>query len=248
MNRAVLTPILAVAFLLAGCTDPPAAAAPTSTSTSSSAAPVMLDPAPIGVTVDPPAPTQGETATVTGSVNQPATVSLDGGPSIDVEAGRWSLESQPLPFGKTGTRLRVEDGVHSVVVNVTFVRLASGTFEAKYTAYPLHDDTSDVVWYDPTVLASLPQYEGLTTPRAATFSVHDFMAAWSAQTSLEVEYSYSESFGFGVDRIDGVGQPLDSSAPPYWCYKVDGATADLGISLQPMEPGQVVTWEYAGCA
>ena len=45
-----------------------------------------------------------------------------------------------------------------------------------------------------------------------------------------------------------VGQPLTSSAPPYWCYKLNGATADLGISLQTMAPGDVVTWEYAGCA
>ncbi|MHB1261736.1 MAG: DUF4430 domain-containing protein [Thermoplasmatota archaeon] len=250
MNRLSIAPLLVLALVLAGCAASPGPSTPSaseSATVSSSSSPV-LDPAPIGVTVDPPAPTQGETATVTGSVNKEATISLDGGPSIDVQAGRWSLESQALAYGTTATKLRVEDGVHSVVTNVTFVRLASGTFEAKYTAYPVHDDTSHVVWYDPSVLASLPQYEGRATPRAATFSVHDFMAAWTAQTSREIEYSYNEAFGFGVDKIDGVGQPLDSSAPPYWCYKLDGSSPDLGISLQPMEPGQVVTWEYAGCA
>ncbi|HJQ93689.1 MAG TPA: DUF4430 domain-containing protein [Candidatus Thermoplasmatota archaeon] len=205
------------------------------------------DPNPIGVTVDPPPPTQAETTKVTGSVNRPARVSIDGGPGIDVEAGRWELVSQPLAFGQTPGKVRVEDGVHSVVVNVTFVRLASATFEALYTAYPVHDDTSDLIWYDPGTLASLPLYDGKGAARAATYSVHDFMVAWSTATGREVEYSYSESFGFGVSKIDGVGQPLDSSAPPYWCYKVNGESADLGISLQPMAPGDVVTWEYAGC-
>ena len=254
MNRIAPTLLLALLVALAGCsqggtedpTDLPSSLS--ASASSSSVAPLAMDPNPIGVTVDPPAPTQTETATVTGSVNQAARVSIDGGPGIDVQAGRWSLESQPLAFGHTPAKVRVEDGVHSVGVDVTFVRLASGTFEALYTAYPIHDDTSDVVWYDPGTLASLPLYEGKGTARADTFSVHDFMAAWSAATGREVEYSYSESFGFGVNKIDGVGQPLDSSAPPYWCYKLNGETADLGISLQTMAPGDVVTWEYAGCA
>jgi hypothetical protein len=206
------------------------------------------DPDPIGVTVDPPAPTQGETATVTGSVNHPARISIDGGPSVEAGAGRWSLESPPLAFGRTPAVLRIDDGVHSVAVDVTFVRLASGTFEALYTAYPLHADISDVVWYDPGVLASLPQYEGKATARATAYSVHDFMAAWTTATGREIEYSYSDDFGFGVSKVDGIGQPISAAAPPYWCYKVNGETADLGISLQPMQPGDVVTWEYGGCA
>ncbi|HUR25941.1 MAG TPA: DUF4430 domain-containing protein [Candidatus Thermoplasmatota archaeon] len=241
--------VLALAFALAGCSDGGGKVRePTSSSTSSSVLPLTVDPAPLGATVDPPAPTQAETATVTGSLNHDARVSIDGGPSIDATAGRWTLASQPLPFGHTPAKVRIEDGTHSVVVNVTFVRLASGTFEALYTAYPMHDDISSLVWYDPGVLAASPLYEGKGTARAATFSVHDFMEAWSAQTTREIDYSYSESFGFGVNRIDGIGQPLDSSAPPYWCYKLNGESADLGISLQPMAPGDVVTWEYAGCA
>jgi hypothetical protein len=240
--------LLALSF--AGCADP--AATPSSSESSSTSPPVTdplaADPAPIGVTVDPPAPTQTETATVTGSVNHDARVSLDGGPSIDVKSGRWSLTTQPLAYGQTATRLRVEDGVHSVVANVTFVRLASGTFQAKYTAYPVHSEIRDTIWFDPSLRASLPQYDGKAAPRATTFSVHDFMVVWTTQTTKEIEYSYGDSFGFGVNKIDGIGQPLDSSAPPYWCYKLNGATADLGISLQPMAPGDVVTWEYAGCA
>lgn len=254
MNRPALVPALALLLLataLAGCSqaEPPASPEPAVSETvSSTPAPPVVDPNPIGVTVDPPAPTQTETATLTGSVNQAARVSIDGGPSAEVQAGRWSLATQPLAYGQTAAKVRVEDGVHSVVVNVTFVRLAAATFEAKYTAYPVHPDTTDTLWYDPSVLASLPMYEDRTTPRAPTFSVHDFMAVWSQQTTRPIEYTYSESFGFGVSKIDGVGQPLDASAPPYWCYKLDGESADLGISLQPMEPGSVVTWEYAGCA
>lgn len=205
------------------------------------------DPDPIGVTVDPPAPTQGETATVTGSVNHDARVSLDGGPSIEAKAGRWTLTSHPLAYGQTQATVRVDDGVHSVAVPVTFTRLASATFEARFTAYPLHEDLTDLLWYDPSGLASAPMYEGKAAPRAPTFTVHDFMQVWSSQKTRAVTYSYSDSFGYGVEAIDGVGQPLDSSAPPYWCYKLDGESADLGISLQPLAPGSVVTWEYAGC-
>lgn len=248
MNRFALAPILLLLASLAGCSEgTDGGDAPPSMPSTSPMAPLAVDRDPIGATVDPPVPTQGETAKVTGSVNHAARVSIDGGPAIDVQGGRWELVSQPLPFGHTPAKVRIEDGVHSVAVDVTFVRLASATFEALYTAYPMHEDTTDLVWYDPGLFSSAPMYAGKGTPRADTFSVHDFMVAWTTATGREIEYSYSESFGFGVNKIDGVGQPLDSSAPPYWCYKLNGESAGLGISLQPLAPGDVVTWEYAGC-
>lgn len=240
--------LLAAAFALAGCSDASPSPDAEAASSTTSNAPLALDPAPLGATVDPPAPTQGETATLTGSVNHAARVSIDGGPSLDVAEGRWTLTSPSLAFGHTPAVVRIDDGVHLVAVNVTFVRLAQGTFEATYTAYPMHDDLRTTIWYDPGVLASLPQYAGKGTARADTFSVHDFMTAWTMQTATEITYTYSEAFGFGVSHIDGIGQPVTAGAPPYWCYKVNGESADLGISLQTMTPGDTITWDYGACA
>lgn len=217
------------------------------TLTSIDAAAPADDTDPIGVTIDPVPPTRGETATITGSVNRPATVSIDGGPSIEVEGGRWSLESSPLPYGQQVVRLRVEDGARSVVRDVLLVRLAMATMEAVFTASPDHEDLRHEVWYDPQRLASASMYEGTDAERATSYSVHDLMVDWTAQTGTAVEYGGPGAFGFSVDAIDGIGQPLDSSLPPYWCYKLNGESATLGISLQTVAPGDVVTWEYSTC-
>lgn len=207
-----------------------------------------LDPNPLGATIDPPAPTRTATATLTGSVSQPATVSIDGGPSLQVAAGRWSLETGELPLGQTASRVRIEDGIHSIAANVTFVRLASATVEALFTAQPGHAARSDEVWYDPSRLASSPMYEGTGADRATTYSVHDLLVDWTAQTGVVVEYGGPGDFGYSVDAIDGVGQPLSSALPPYWCYAINGDSAGvLGISLQTVAPGDVVTWEYSTC-
>ena len=206
---------------------------------------------PVKVTVAPVAPTQGDKATVAGTVDRPTklTVMASVGDAVGfqttVQADKaWSAQV-PLAYGHNSVEAFAADGG---AANVTIVRLASGTFVAKYTAYPIHPDTTDTVWYDPGTFASAPQYAGKSAPRADTFSVHDFMADWTAQTGKAIEYGYSDSFGYSVSKIDGVGQPVTASAPPYWCYKLDGQTADLGISLEPFAPGQTLTWEYAGCA
>jgi hypothetical protein len=106
----------------------------------------------------------------------------------------------------------------------------------------------DIVWYDPDELASAPLYNGTSATHPPTANVHDLMVAWERQSGKAIDYSAPTSFGFGVDAIDGVGQPLTSSAPPYWCYTLNGQTAELGISAQELAPGDIVTWEYAGCA
>jgi hypothetical protein len=255
MTRFAPTPLpalaLVVALALAGCSQDGGPGGDSqdltsSAASSSSEAPLLLDPAPLGVTVDPPAPTQAETATLTGSVNQAARVSIDGGPGTDVEAGRWTLVSQPLDFGRTPAVVRVEDGVHSVTADVVLVRLAPMTVQVTYTmAVPAHPPSEHTLWMDLDAFSSAPLYEGKARPHPGFANVHDAMATWSAQTGTPVEYSYHESFDFGVNKIDGVGQPLDASAPPYWGYEVNGETADLGITLQPLAPGDVVSWEYA---
>jgi hypothetical protein len=197
--------------------------------------------------VDPVQPTQTGSATLSGTVARDATVSVRNGPSTQASKGAWSLSVPLAAFGQTRVTLVADDGKATQAVDLVLVRLASATFETKYTAYPAHDDGSELVWYDPSTHASLAMYDGKAAPRTDQFSVHDLMVDWTAQTGKAIEYGYSESFGFSVSKIDGVGQPVDASLPPYWCYKVNGQTADYGISLQPLMPGDVVTWEYAGC-
>lgn len=200
------------------------------------------------VRVEPVEPTQGGSVTLRGEVTRDATVSVRNGPSVAAAKGAWTLDV-PLPgFGATRVLLVADDGAATQSLELSLVRLASATFEAVYTAYPAHEDTSDLVWYDPSVHASLPMYDGKGTARTDQFSVHDLMAAWTAQTGRPVEYGYSEAFGFSVSKIDGVGQPVDASLPPYWCYQVNGESADFGISLMTVAPGDVVTWEYGACA
>ena len=127
------------------------------------------------------------------------------------------------------------------------VALSEATFNVVFTAEPGHTATSHKVLFDPARLSSAPMYEGTETERATTYSVHDLMVDWTAQTGIAIEYSGPGAFGFGVEKIDGVGQPLSSSLPPYWCYTINGETADLGISLQTVAPGDVVEWEYSTC-
>ena len=79
-------------------------------------------------------------------------------------------------------------------------------------------------------------------------TVHDLMVAWSTATGKAIDYSFFDGLGFSPDKIDGVGQPLTSAAPPYWCYTLNGAHAEFGISLQQLNPGDVVAWDYGACA
>ncbi len=198
--------------------------------------------------VDPVQPTQGGSVTVTGEVARDATVSVRNGPSVQAQKGAWSLDVPLAAYGQTRVTLVADDGKATQSVEVALVRLASATFETVYTADPTHDDGSDLVWFDPSAHASLPLYDGKAAPRTDQYSVHDLMVDWTAQAGKPVEYGYSEAFGFSVSKIDGVGQPLDASLPPYWCYKVNGESADFGISLMTVQPGDVVTWEYGACA
>jgi hypothetical protein len=193
------------------------------------------DPDPIGVTVDPAAPTQAETTTITGSVNKDALVSIDGGPSADVKAGRWQLTTQVLDFGRTATVVRVDDGVHSVAVNVTLIRLAPATISAEFAAVPPRASIEDTVWFDVDAFLSAPQYEAAGIEHPPHANIHDAMVAWGR----EVEYSGPGTFGFGVESIEGQGYFGD------WCYDVNGESAPLGITDMEFKPGDVIAWH--GC-
>lgn len=260
-----MKPLLAIApfllVLLSGClseesppTNPPAddaaADALANATTTRGSLPLLL-------TVDAPQATQNESVTLTGTVDQPArllvTSAGDGVATelagLDVlQAGAWTL-AVPVAGGRTNLTVTAEAGVGTAQATVLAVRLLSATLEVLYTsAVPPHPDVADLVWYDPDGYASAPSYEGTTMAHPPHANVHDLMVSWSIATGKDIVYSYFDGLGFSPDKIDGVGQPLTSAAPPYWCYEVNGQTADFGISLQELNEGDVVTWEYGACA
>lgn len=212
-----------------------------------------LDPAPATApTLQAPSrvETKAAAAYVNGTTAPGTKLTVRGGPGAPtVRAdGSWTYRIEPAP-GRVNLTFTADDGRATAQASVLVVRLASATFEAKYTmAVPPHPATSDLVWYDPDERASAPLYAEKGVPHPDLASVHDLMVTWTRQTGTPIDYSHSASFGFGVERIDGVGAPISNGTPPYWCYKVNGEGAGLGITLQPVAPGDVVTWEFAGCA
>ena len=202
---------------------------------------------PPALTVDAPAPTQQDMVMLTGTLDRPARLSV-GETTVDAEAGPWMVHVN-LEYGRTPLLVIADDGMATTQVEVVAVRLAAATFEAEFTAaVPPHAAIREIVWYDPDELASASLYNGTPATHPPTANVHDLMVAWERQAGKTIDYSEPASFGFGVDKIDGVGQPLSASAPPYWCYTLNGQTAELGISAQELAPGDIVKWEYGGCA
>ncbi|MEK6975669.1 MAG: DUF4430 domain-containing protein [Candidatus Thermoplasmatota archaeon] len=244
----LLALVLTLAAALSGCVADDSPNALPEAGLGADAGNVTAAPTPVLLTVDAPAPTQGDMIMLTGTLDRAARLSVTGATSIDAAAGPWMVHVT-LEFGRTLLTVIADDGVVSSQANVTAVRLASATFEAKFTAaVPPHPDISELVWYDPDELASSALYNGTPATHPPAANVHDLMVTWERQSGKTIEYSAPASFGFGVNKVDGVGQPLTASAPPYWCYTLNGETADLGISAQELAPGDVVTWEYAGCA
>ncbi len=248
--KSVPTCLLLAALLLSGCAktattdsamDAPSSSAPTTLVSPPAGPPLLL-------TVSALAPTQNETVTLTGTLNGPAQLSV-GGLTAQMTEGAWSLVV-PLTFGHTNLTVVADNGKTTASTKVVAVRLASATFAVKYTAaIPPHAASSDTVWYDPDGRASAFMYTANKTEHPPIASVHDVMVSWTQQTGKRIEYSYSTTYqAFSVSAIDGTGQPLTASAPPYWCYKLNGATADLGLTLQPVAPGDAIVWEFAGCA
>jgi hypothetical protein len=194
--------------------------------------------------------TRGTAAFVNGTATPGVQLTVRGGPGAPTlrSDGAWTYRIEPQ-YGRTNLTFTADDGHAARQANVTVVRLASATFEAKYTmAVPPHAASTDLVWYDPDERASAPLYAEKGVPHPPLANVHDLMVTWTRQVGTLVDYGYSSSFGFSVLKIDGTGAPLSNGTPPYWCYKVNGQTSGLGITLQPVAPGDTVTWEFAGCA
>lgn len=215
-------------------------------------------PSPVTLVVDAPVPTQGDLLHLTGSVDQPARLQVHVtdatgavqslGQPLDALAGAWALDVPIVP-GRSNLTVTADTGRATAQATVQAIRLLSATLEVLYTAaFPPHAAVADLVWYDPDGHASAPLYADRSMGHPPYATVHDLMVSWQEASGTDIEYSYFDGLGFSPDKIDGVGQPLTSAAPPYWCYKLNDATADFGISLQEVAAGDTVTWEYGPCA
>lgn len=207
------------------------------------------------VTIAAPAASKVPTVVVHGTVKGTARVGLavthagrtPVAVAADVVAGRWSARVTLTP-GTYDVSATADSGTATAKAHVALTVLANATMQVKYTAYPLHASSSDVVFYDPDQRASGPMYNGTDVQHPDAATVHDLMVTWTDQTGIAIDYDYFAGLGYSPSKFDGIGQPVSAAAPPYWCYKLNGKTSDFGISLQPVAPGDVVLWEYAGCA
>ncbi|MGB1698218.1 MAG: DUF4430 domain-containing protein [Thermoplasmatota archaeon] len=150
-----------------------------------------------------------------------------------------------LAYGANAFQLRLDDGTTTESDEVLIHRLAHGTLSVSYGGYPGQADHTDDLLFDMSY-QSAPAYEGQDVAHPGYTTVHDFMVAWEAETGHVVEYAYSNSLGYSVSTINGIGSPL-SAAPPYWLYTVNGESPDLGISGQAFQPGDVIAWCLGTC-
>ncbi|HET6399387.1 MAG TPA: DUF4430 domain-containing protein, partial [Candidatus Thermoplasmatota archaeon] len=204
------------------------------------------------LTVDAVPPATTGRVTVTGSAPEGAVVTAAvedaAGPALQVarDGSRWSVSFEP-EHGRSTLVVRADGGAAGEA-RVPIVRLAESTVEVVYSAaVPPRPSTRTLVAYDPEAFASAPLYEGRDVAHPGYATVHDLLVAWTNATGTPVRYDYFSSLGYSPSAFDGVGQPVTSSAPPYWCYQVNGRSAEFGISLQAVRPGDVVRWEYGAC-
>lgn len=232
-----MKPVLAsivVLLLLSGCAEPEPAGEPASspsltTSTSPSG------PTTLGLTVDAPAPTQQDMLMLTGTLDRAARLSVTGAKPIDAQAGQWTVQV-PLEFGRTPVTVLADDGTSTARQELLLVRLAEATVRAEFaSAIPPRDPLDVQLWIDIDEQASAPQYDGKGIPHPPHANVHDVMTVLDREGHA-VEFSYHESFAFGVESIEGQGAFSD------WCYRVNGEIADLGITGQQFEPGDEIEW------
>lgn len=165
------------------------------------------------------------------------------------DRGAWDL---PLPYGRTpfeyaitGPGVSLGETLELVRLGGTVLRIDYGVFHPGSQGAPRTE--SHEIWIDVDARPSEAQYVANGTTHIDGFTAHDQLVVFENLTGKKVEYEYFASFqGFAVNRIDGAGSPITSDTPPWWCYDVNGASAD-GISIQRIEPGDEVDWNLGGC-
>lgn len=257
-----LTLLTLAVLLLAGCTqtddgtteETTAATTTAGGGTTATTATTPPPAEPLGLTLEPPAATRNATVAVNGSLALDSVLTLrvldDGNVSFESELaahGDWSA-ALPLPPGRSLLNVTARgDGV-TEWAEAELVRLQNATITVEYGVYSSNEDREDVVWYDPEGNQSDPfyaQHDGAAPAAGDRPVVHDAMMAWQDRHGVEVAYGYHEEFGASVEKIEGAGTPVSSSAPPWWTYSVNGEPASQGITFQPVAPGDVIAWRLS---
>lgn len=239
--------ILLLLVVLVGCFQGGPPIDPSTGITSSSTGPEA--PSSVKAGLLGPATTRGAFielfANVSGSMNlrlvSNGTVVFQG--SITDANRTWNLTLDP---GRTAIRLEVisRDGaVHWL--NAT--RLMRTRLEIDYCHF--HPSTPDrkveryEVWIDLQARPSGPEYRTVAASRPDRFNAHDQLRQWSNESRVPIVVSYSASLeGFSLDKVDGVGNPVSASAPPYWLLYRNGENADVGMTLMPVKPNDEIAW------
>lgn len=198
--------------------------------------------------------TRSEALTYFVTTRGPVTVTLRfNGTLLDsrIVEGRseWNLT---LPYGRRdlnvsfqATGLTQHHNVSLVRLGSTLLRLDYGSYHPSYPGTPRKEQLE--IWIDVDDRPSAPLYAAVKAQHKDAFVAHDQLVLFEALAKKKVEYRWNPSFQqFSVDRIDGAGNPVTASAPPWWCYKVNGKSAD-GITIQVVRPGDVVDWNLGTC-
>lgn len=99
------------------------------------------------------------------------------------------------------------------------------------------------VWIDVDARPSLGEYSMASVKHPDRFTAHDQIRQWANETRIPVATSFHASQGgFAVDRIDGVGNPATSAAPPYWLLSKNGEDVGTGMTALAVRPGDSLRW------
>jgi hypothetical protein len=202
-----------------------------------------------------------ENATTGGAVNYtvnttaPVTVTLRLNGTVVtselVEASRtWMV---PLPYGRTpltasfvAAGLDRSESYEVVRLGLTKLTIDYGVFHPASQGSQKTDKYD--VWIDVDARPSEALYAQQKAKHLDAFTAHDQLVLFEALTGKKVTYSWNANFQqFGVDKIDGAGNAVSASAPPWWCYTVNAKSAN-GISIQTLVPGDSVVWRLGTCS
>ena len=247
-----------IAILVAGCVQPAPTAEENAASPTTSMVPtanttmyaVVPD---VSVEVDA---TLTKADTVNLFVNTTAPLDIlvtnDGNETLRETASLSTKGGVPLTFGANTIDVTLTAPGFSDTRTLIVVRLGMTTINVDYGVF--HPGAQGApraetfeVWIDVDARPSAAAYAAQKIEHFDAFTAHDQLVVFEQTTGRKVDFEYFPSFqGFGVSRIDGAGSPVSSDAPPWWCYEINGNSAD-GISIQPVAPGDVASWTLGSC-
>jgi hypothetical protein len=253
------TLLIAIALLVAGCVRPPSTSdtpnEPTPTPTTSGTLNGSAPPQAPSVTVEFGAsPTTSDSIPLFVNTSAPVLIVVEesGNETLRATVDASEVRSAPLTFGHNDFVVTVSAPGFQQRITKTIVRLASTRLDIDYgvfhpAAHGMPRSEGFDLWIDVDARPSAPAYAAQGIANMDGFSAHDQLVVFEQLTGKKVVVEYFPSFqGFGVNKIDGAGSPVSSDAPPWWCYTVNGESAD-GISIQPVAPGDVVAWTLGSC-